>query len=196
MIYSVHFLWTGVSVTNPKCAARCVWNKGAVVSRPWKGCTTLERERERPTWVWGRRCWARRGTSWWFLRLWTSCAASPAVPWGTHYWGASTAVRWTCSGSCQTKKKEGRVKQREEGTSVNTPVCIIILWEWRLQLNVCIWCIYLYLGFLTLHKIYYTQFPYETLEVARLTFWAAGPGWSLLYWRAGTLPLTALSKDD
>lgn len=29
------------------------------------------------------------------------------------------------------KKKEGRVKQREEGTSVNTLVCIIILWEWR-----------------------------------------------------------------
>lgn len=46
MIYSVHFLWTGVSVTTPKCAARCVWNKGAVVSTPWKGCATLERERE------------------------------------------------------------------------------------------------------------------------------------------------------
>lgn len=118
MIYSVHFLWTGVSVTTPKCAARCVWNKGAVVSTPWKGCTTLERERERPTWVWGRRCWARRGTSWWFLRLWTSCAASPAVPWGTHYWGASTAVRWTCSGSCQTKKKRGE-SEAKRGRNVS-----------------------------------------------------------------------------
>lgn len=64
--------------------------------------------RERPTLGWGRRCWARHGTSWWSLRLWTSCASSPAGPWETHYWGASTAVRWMCSGSCDnmTVRKE------------------------------------------------------------------------------------------
>lgn len=39
------------------------------------------------------------------------------------------------------EKKRGRVKQREEGMSANTLVCIIILWEKSLQLNGYISCI-------------------------------------------------------
>lgn len=79
-----------------------VYNMGMMEQMPWK----RYRARERPTWVWGRRCWAQHGISWWFLRLWTSCASSPAGPWGTHYWGASTAVRWTCSGSCHVRNSQ------------------------------------------------------------------------------------------
>lgn len=78
-----------------------------------------------PTWVWGRRCWARHGTFWWFPRLWTSCASSPAALWETHYWDVSTAARWTCSGSCHGADRR-RVRTHN-----------------RMQLNVYAQCIYL-----------------------------------------------------
>lgn len=93
----------------------------------------------RPTWVWGRRCWARRGTSWWFPRLWTSCASSPAAPWGTHYWDVSTAVRWTCSGSCHGKDvRRVRLPTEPHSNSPNR-----IQKDYRQQLNVHASCIYL-----------------------------------------------------